>query len=81
MKLKKPITVKPATTAPAAAPAEGGATIADRFKLDPVQPAQKPAASGGIGALIALIAAFVGLFVTGALTFIIYSHWEYLKDM
>ena len=80
MKIKKP--AKPAT--PAAATAAGGATIADRFKLDlPAPGAAKKAASGTVsakGASIALGAALVGLAIVGILTFVIYQHWEFLKN-
>ena len=79
MKLKKPMKVN--VPAPAAAsPAGGSATIADRFKLEPVQAA---APKGGTvnktAALIALVAAFIALVASGALTFMLYQHWEFLK--
>lgn len=72
---------KPTVSAePAAdgAPA-GGAAIADRFKLDLQDPAEKKASSGGIAATIAGIAGFIALGVAGILTFVIYQHWEFLK--
>lgn len=81
MTIKKP--VKPAaTTVKAAAPAvPGGATIADRFKLD--VPA-KPVKSGGSGTSsaagnIAFFVALAGLALAGILTFVIYQHWGFLK--
>ncbi len=61
-----------------AAPA-GGAAIADRFKLDLQDPAEKKSSSGGVAATIAAVAGFVALGVAGILTFIIYQHWEFLK--
>ncbi len=65
------------TTETAAAPAPGGATIADRFKLDaPSAAAPKPA---GKSALMALIAGLLALAVAGILAFVIYQHWEFLK--
>ena len=77
MTIKKPMKTV-AQPAAAVAPAAGGATIADRFKLDMPDPAKvkKPA---GKGALIAAIAGFVALAVTGVLTFVLYQHWEFLK--
>ena len=76
MKIKKPIKV----AAPAAAPAApGGATIADRFKLENV--AQEAAAGARVNktaALVALICAVVGLGIAGMLTFTLYQHWEFL---
>ena len=61
----------------AAAPAAGGATIADRFKLETVT---QPAASSGskTASLVALIAALVALAASGILVFILYKHWEFL---
>ena len=61
------------------APAPGGATIADRFKLDMPDPnAQK--ASAGKGALFAVIAGVLALAVAGILTFVIFQHWTYLQS-
>ena len=60
-------------------PAPGGATIADRFKLDMPDPnAQK--APAGKGALFAVIAGVLALAVAGILTFVIYQHWTYLQS-
>ena len=76
MKLK----TAPNKAAAATAAAPGGATIADRFKLD--APAGGAKKSGGTvnrtAALVALIAAVIGLGLSGMLTYILYSHWEYL---
>lgn len=60
-------------------PAAGGATIADRFKLD-MTDAPKAKSSGGVGDKIALIAAVVALGVVGVLTFVIYQHWEFFQN-
>lgn len=70
---------KPSKTAAAAepAPATGGATIADRFKLDAPDPNQKK--SSGKGSAVTLAAALIALAVAGVLTFILYQHWEFLK--
>ena len=74
MKLKKPMTIK----APASASASGGgATIADRFKLENVaEPTGRTV--NKTAALIALIAAVVGLILSGALTFTLYQHMAFL---
>jgi len=67
--------------ADAAAP-KTGATIADRFKLDAPDPAAaKGATSSKKATQFALTAALVALAVAGLLTFILYQHWEFLKDV
>lgn len=59
--------------------AAGGATIADRFKLDLADPnAKKPGM--GKGALCAVIVGVIGLVVSGLLCFTLYSHWEFLQS-
>jgi len=76
MTIKKPMRA-PKTAGASAAPAVGGATIADRFKLDmPDAEAQKPAA--GKATTVAVIAGFVALAVAGILTYILWQHWEFL---
>ncbi len=82
MSMKKPMVIKkPGGGAGIPAPAaSGGATIADRFKLEPAS-AAAPAKGGTVNktaALIALLAAFAALVVSGALTFILYQHWQFL---
>ena len=57
-------------------PPTGGATIADRFKLDAPPPAP---ASAGVGTKIAVAAALVAFVVAGILTYLLYDHWEFLK--
>ena len=69
----------PATAATPTAPVSGGATIADRFKLDAPDP-KAAKASTGKGTLITVLAALLALGVAGVLTFIIYQHWEFLKS-
>ena len=54
--------------------ASGGATIADRFKLDTPQ---APKAAGK-GTKAAFIAALLALVVAGVLTYVLYQHWEFL---
>lgn len=78
MTIKKPTKTAAETEVEAIPAAAGGATIADRFKLDLTDPAKakKPA---GKGAVCAVIAAFAALAVSGFLTFVIYQHWEFLK--
>ena len=91
MTVKKTLSLKRPTAAPVAdangnsaeAPAQaqpptGGATIADRFKLDTPPPA-KSGVADGIGTKIAVAAAVVALVVAGVLAYTIYGHWEFLK--
>ena len=76
MTIKKPMKA-PAPASDAAAPAAGGATIADRFKLDMTEPAKKPAASS-TATTVAGVAGLIALIVAGILTYILYQHWEFL---
>lgn len=80
MTIKKPMkkapSPAPAADVPEMPAATGGATIADRFKLD--APAEVRS-SGGKGATIAAIVGLVALGIAGVLTFILYQHWEFLK--
>ena len=79
MTIKKP-TKSPEAEAPVPAmPNAGGATIADRFKLDLVDPNAKKA-SAGKGTMCTVLAGLVALGVVGVLTFIIYQHWQYLAN-
>lgn len=71
----KPMKVPAAANAPEA-PAGGGATIADRFKLD--VPAEAPRGAGK-ATVFAVAAAFAALIVSGVLTYVMYSHWEFLR--
>lgn len=78
MKIKKPITKAPTGATAPAAPA-GGVAIADRFRLDvPAGPSAKNGTISKTAALCALIAGGISLAVAGILTFLLYSHWEYL---
>ena len=76
MTIKKPMKTA-ATAADSAAPAAGGATIANRFKLDMTEPEKKPAA-GGTATTVAGVAGLIALVVAGILTYILYQHWEFL---
>ena len=60
----------------AAAPVTGGATIADRFKLDMSDPKAK--APAGKGTLYAVVAGCLALIVVGVLTYTLWQHWEFL---
>ena len=57
--------------------AGGGATIADRFKLDVPDPNAKKGV-GKTSASIALVFGLIALGVAGALAFILYQHWDFL---
>ncbi len=74
MKIKKPF---PNQGAPAGA-TTGGATIADRFKLEPTTPQKAGPTIGKKGTLWALLAGVASLAVAGILTFVLYQHWEFL---
>ena len=76
MTIKKPMKAA-APAADAAAPAAGGATIANRFKLDMTEPEKKPAASS-TATTVAGVAGLIALIVAGILTYILYQHWEFL---
>jgi len=74
----------PAAPAAGAAPAApsapaGGATIADRFKLDVPEPsAKKGGTVNKTAAMIALLAGLAALAVAGILTLVMYQHWDFL---
>ncbi len=75
MKIKKPV-----PAAAPAAPAAGGAILADRFKLEPT--ASKGAKGGTTSkgaATAALIAAFIALAVAGVLAYMLYAHAAFLS--
>ena len=76
MTIKKPMKAA-APAADTAATAAGGATIADRFKLDMTEPEKKPAASS-TATTVAGVAGLIALIVAGILTYILYQHWEFL---
>ena len=66
------------TQEPLAAAPTGGATIADRFKLDMPDPnAAKP--KSGKMAAVTLVVALVALATAGILTFVLHQHGEFLK--
>ena len=77
MTIKK---TKPAPAPASVAPASGGATIADRFKLD-VPDASAKKGGGTVGkksTMIALAAGLAALAVAGILTLVLYQHWDFL---
>ena len=79
--MKRPVKLGGSSAAQAdeqAASTAGGATIADRFKLDV---SDKPAAPKGASTAtkITVAAALIALAVAGILAFTLYDHWEFLK--
>ena len=72
MTIKKPMRPKNAAPGPNAG-MPGGATIADRFKLD--APVQKQAPKGTTAVFIC---ALIALGVVGVLTYMLWKHWEFL---
>ena len=79
MKLKK--ADDGAELAAPAAPATGGAVIADRFKLDVDDGASKgPAGVSKVGAMCALIASLVSIAALGFVAWLLYQNWELIKD-
>ena len=69
---------KPMMEAAAGSAVSGGATIADRFKLDVPDPnAKKPA---GTGTILVVVAGFLALAVAGILTFVLYTHLDFLQN-
>ena len=79
LSLKRPQpTEGSAEQAPAATAPAGGATIADRFKLDAAEPVKK-SADAGVATKVAVIVALAALAIAGLLTYTLYGHWEFLK--
>ncbi len=75
MKIKKPMSVK----APRAENT-GGATIADRFKLENVEASVKHGGTvGKKSAMTALIFGLIAFAVTATLTVTLYMHLDYLS--
>ena len=79
MKIKKPM--KTAPGGQEASASTGGATIADRFKLEPTAPAKAKGSVSKSAALAALVAALAGLALSGILTYVLYQHLEFLKPV
>lgn len=66
--------------APGAAP--GGAAIASRLRLDvPTGPSAKNGTISKSAALVALIAGSVSLVLAGALTYMLYDHWDFIMSV
>ena len=81
MTIKKPMKAPEAAAVPEMSPAApGGATIADRFKLDLQDPNAKKAKTG-VGTIIGLAGALLALAVSGVLTFVLYQHLEFLQGV
>ena len=76
MTIKKPMKAPADSDIPEMPPATGGATIADRFKLDIPDANAKPPA--GKATTAAAIAGLIGLAIAGILTYLLWQHWEYL---
>lgn len=67
------------TVKPSGAEGAGGAAIADRFKLDPVDAnANRNGTVSKKSAMTALIFGLIALAITITLTVTIYKHWEFL---
>lgn len=76
MKIKKPMTVKPAGGDGAPT---GGATIADRFRLDvPEKKKGGGAAVNSTAAACAFSAALLALALLAGLVGMLYTHYDYL---
>ena len=73
MTIKKPM--KAAGNADTAATVAGGATIADRFKLDTSEDAKK---AGGKGSPLTVAVGLIALVIAGILTYMLWQHWEFL---
>ena len=58
--------------------APGGVSIADRLRLDPVDPATVRKSGGGKAAACAGVAGLIALAAAGILTYILWQHWEFL---
>lgn len=76
MTIKKPMKAAGAAAAPAAPAAGGGATIANRFKLDMAEPAKKSASS--TATTVAAYAGIAAFIVAGVLTYMLWKHWDFL---
>lgn len=61
---------------------EGGAAIADRFRLDKPAEGRKASSSeeGGVALKIAVACGAIALIVAGALTYTLWTHWEFLQN-
>ena len=75
------MTIKKNNPAAAAAPAPGGATITDRFKLN--APAASDSGAGVVSkpaTFVALLAGLIALHVAVLLTYMLFRHWEFLVN-
>ncbi len=82
LSLKRPATASAQTEGAdagtvATVAASGGATIADRFKLD--VPAEKKSSAAGAGTKAAVAAGLLALVLVGVLAYTLFGHWEFLK--
>ncbi len=63
-----------------AAPATGGAVIADRFKLDVDEGAKGPSGMSTVGAACTLVASLVAIAILGFVAWLLYDSWNLIKD-
>jgi hypothetical protein len=76
MTIKK--TVKKTSASTVAGP--GGATIADRFRLDLPEESVKKSPTGA-GTKLTFFVGLISLALAGAVTVMLYMHWEFLKNL
>ena len=78
MTIKKLKNTKPVAAPAEVAAAPGGATIADRFKLDAPDANAKKGSVSKKAAMVAFSVGLAALAVAGILTFVLYQHWDFL---
>jgi hypothetical protein len=76
MKIKKQMTVK----APGGN-ASGGATIADRFKIEPAANKSSSGGASSTATKVAFFAGFLALCAVGGLAWFAYQHAEFFKSV
>ncbi len=74
MKIKKPMSIKSP-----AANASGGATIADRFKLETLNDEASKGGPAGTSVKLAFAAGFVSLLLLGGIVWFLYKYYEFQK--
>lgn len=78
MKIKKPMTVKSSDGASAA---PGGAAIADRLRLDPIDTTVKKGGTTSVkAAACALVFGSIALVAAGVLAYVLWQHWDALRE-
>jgi hypothetical protein len=76
MKIKKQMTVK----APGGS-SSGGATIADRFKIEPTVNKRSSGGANSTATKVAFFAGFLALCAVGGLAWFAYQHAEFFKSV